>query len=72
MIVACNMQYVGQTCRFLKTRYTEHCRQMKNPRKIDTFLYGLIILLVVFVFSLLKYFMIQILLRDIGIFAGRN
>ena len=33
------MQYVGQTCRFLKTRFSEHCRQTKKPRKIDNFLY---------------------------------
>ena len=33
------MQYVGQTCRFLKTRFSEHYRQTKKPRKIDNFLY---------------------------------
>ena len=33
------MQYVGQTCRFLKTRFSEHYRRMKKPRKIDNFLY---------------------------------
>ena len=33
------MQYVGQTCRFLKTRFSEHYPQIKNPRKIDYFLY---------------------------------
>ena len=33
------MQYVGQTCRFLKTRISENYRRTKKPRKIDNFLY---------------------------------
>ena len=33
------MQYVGQTGRFLKTRFSEHYRRTKKPRKIDNFLY---------------------------------
>ena len=33
------MQYVGQTGRFLKTRFPEHFRKMKKPKKFDTFLY---------------------------------
>ena len=33
------MHYVGQTCRFLKTRFSEHYRRTKKPRKIDLFLY---------------------------------
>ena len=33
------MQYVGQTCRKLKTRFGEHYRKIKKPEKIDTFLY---------------------------------
>ena len=33
------MQYVGQTCRFLKTRFSEHYRRTKKPHKIDNFLY---------------------------------
>ena len=33
------MQYVGQTCRFLKTRFSEHFRRTKKPHKIDNFLY---------------------------------
>ena len=33
------MQYVGQTCRFLKTRFSEHYRIIRKPRKIDNFLY---------------------------------
>ena len=33
------MQYVGQICRFLKTRFSEHCRRMKKPLKIDNFLH---------------------------------
>ena len=33
------MQYVGQTCRFLKTRFSEHYRRTKKPRKVDNFLY---------------------------------
>ena len=32
------MQYVGQTCRFLKVRFSEHYHQIKKPRKIDNFL----------------------------------
>ena len=33
------MQYVGQTKRSLKTGIGEHFRKMKNPKKIDPFLY---------------------------------
>ena len=33
------MQYVGQTCIFLKTRFSEHYRRTKKPYKIDNFLY---------------------------------
>ena len=33
------MQYVGQTARSLKTRFREHFRRMKKPRKFDTFPY---------------------------------
>ena len=33
------MQYVGQTCRKLNNRFGEHYRKIKNPKKIDTFLY---------------------------------
>ena len=59
------MQYVGQTGRSLKTRFREHFRKMKKPRKIDTFLYRqfkvMVIHLVKLLFSRLKkLFMIQI------------
>ena len=37
--IDCGMQYVGQTCRFQKTRFSEHYRRTKKPRKIDNFLY---------------------------------
>ena len=30
----CGIQYVGQTCRFLKTRFSEHFHRMKKPHKI--------------------------------------
>ena len=33
------MQYVGQTCRKLKKRFSEHYHKIKKPKKIDTFLY---------------------------------
>ena len=33
------MQYLGQTKRKLKERFREHFGKMKNPKKIDTFLY---------------------------------
>ena len=33
------MQYVVQTGRSLKTRFREHFRKMKKPKKFDTFLY---------------------------------
>ena len=33
------MQYVGQTGPSLKTRFREHFRKMKKPKKLDTFLY---------------------------------
>ena len=32
------MQYVGQTGQSLKTRFREHFRKMKKPKKFDTFL----------------------------------
>ena len=32
------MQYVGQTCRFLKTRFSERYCRIEKPR-IDNFLY---------------------------------
>ena len=31
------MQYVGQRCRFLKTRFTEHDRRMHKTRKLIIF-----------------------------------
>ena len=33
------MHYVGQTSRFLKTRFTEDYRRMEKPCKIDSFLH---------------------------------
>ena len=33
------MQYVGQTCRKLKTRFGEHYHKTKKPKIIYTFLY---------------------------------
>ena len=33
------MHYVGQTGLSLKTRFLEHFRKMKKPKKIDTFFY---------------------------------
>ena len=33
------MQYVGQTFRFLKTRFSEHYRRIKKPYTIVNFLY---------------------------------
>ena len=32
------MQCVGQTSRFLKSRFTEHYRRNKKPRKTDNVL----------------------------------
>ena len=34
-----SIQNVCQTCRFLKTRFTEHYWRVKTPRKMYTFLY---------------------------------
>ena len=34
----CCIQYVGQTCRCLKTRFSEHYCRIKKPHKIDNFL----------------------------------
>ena len=64
------MQYVGQTCRFLKIIFSEHYRRIKKPRKIDNFHFRhsnkLITLLAVFLFSLLKRLhMVKIPLKDI-------
>ena len=33
------MQSVGQTCRFLKTRFLEYYHGIKKPRQIDNYLY---------------------------------
>ena len=33
------MQYVGKTCRFLNTRFSEHYRPIKKALKIYNFLY---------------------------------
>ena len=33
------MQYVGQTGRSLKTRFREHFRKMKKPKKFDSIIY---------------------------------
>ena len=52
------MQYVGQTCKFLKTRFSEHYRRTKRLAKLIIFFIGisnkLITLLAVFLFSLLN------------------
>ena len=71
------MQYVGQTCRFLKTRFSEHYRRTKSLTEFIIFFIGisnkLITLLVVFLFSLLKRLhMVVIPLKDIEIFLGMN
>ena len=71
------MQYVGQTCRFLKTRFSEHYHRTKKPHKIDNFLYRHFKQtnhsLAVFLFSLLKRLhMVIIQLKDIEIFLGMN
>ena len=66
------MQYVGQTCRFLKkTRFSEHYCRLKKPSKIDNFHYRhfsfkLITLLAVFLFNLFKNLHMMIIpLKDI-------
>ena len=70
------MQYVGQTSRFLKTRFTEHYCLMKMPRKIGNFLYKYFevtnhspyhILI-----QLVDFYINIILLKDIVIFSGMN
>ena len=71
------MQYVGQTCRFLKTRFSEHYRPIKSLAKLIIFLIGtsnkLITLLAVFLSSLLKRLLKMIIpLKDIEIFLGMN
>ena len=35
----CNMQYVGQTCHKLKTRFGEHFCKIIKTKNNDTFLY---------------------------------
>ncbi len=35
----CGIQYVGQTGRPLKTRFSQHCSKIRNNSKINTFLY---------------------------------
>ena len=72
------MQCVGQTSRFLNSRFTEHYRRNKKPRKIDKLFFidilnSLIILLVIFLFNMLKiFYMMIIILKDIGIFSDMN
>ena len=73
----CGMQYVGQVCRFLKTRFSEHYPWTLKPRKIYNFFIGisnkLITILAVFLFSLSKRLHIVIIpLKDIEIFLGMN
>ena len=63
------MQYIGQICRLLKTRFSEQYRRIKKPCKIDNFLIvisnKLITLLAVFLFILLKRLhMVIIPLKD--------
>ena len=75
-IVACNMLDKLYS-RFLKTRFTEDYRRMKKTRKTDNFLYihfnPLIILLVIFLFRRWeRFYMMIILLKDIGIISGMN
>ena len=69
--------YVGQTCRFLKTRFSEHYRQTKKPHENDNFLYRHFkqtnTPLAVFLFSLSKRLhMVIIPLKYIEIFLGMN
>ena len=71
------MQYVGQTSRFLETRFTEHYRHMKSLANLIIFfidnLNSLIILLVIFLFRRWKrFYMMIILLKDIGIVSDMN
>ena len=68
------IQYVGQTCRFLKTSTIV---EQKSLAKLIIFFIGIsnkrIILLAVFLFSLLKRLhMVIIPLKDIEIFLGMN
>ena len=69
------MQYVGQTCRFLRTRFTQHYRRMikKISELIVFFIYisnTFTILLVIFLCSLWKN--ILLLLNDVEIFSCMN
>ena len=71
------MHYVGQTCRFLKTRFSEHYRRTKSLTKLIIFFIGisnkLITLLAVSLFSLLKRLhMVIIPISYIEIFLGMN
>ena len=71
------MHYVGQTCRFLKTRFSEHYRRIKSLAILIIFFIGmsnkLITLLAVFLFSLFKSLHVMIIpLKDITIFLELN
>ena len=74
----CGMQYVGQTCRFLKTRFFGVLSSNKKSLPKLTIFYidisnKLITLLAVFLSSLLKrLFMMIIPLKDIEIVFSMN
>ena len=71
------MQYVGQTCRFLNPRFSEHYHLINSLAKMIIFFLGisntLITLLAIFLFSLLKRLLMTIIpLKDVEIFLGMN
>ena len=71
------MHYVGQTSRFLKTRFTEDYRRTEKPCKIDNFLHRHFKLTnhspsLISIQLVEKIYMMIIQLKDIGIFSGMN
>ena len=71
------MLYIGQTSRFLKTRFTEHNHRLKKPRKIDNYLYRHfkhtnLSPSHISIQSVKRFYMMLILQNDIGIFSGMN
>ena len=45
--INCAMQHVGQTGRSLKTRFCEHFRKMKKPKKLTHFFIAILKVMVI-------------------------
>ena len=72
-----NNNYVGQTCKFLKTRFSKHYSRIEKPGKISNFLYRHFKQINhspsnISIQPVEKIFMMVIPLKDIGLFSAMN